>query len=142
MSSFKLQNACLFPERPWTENEDNRLKDEALKNKAIMEGMIDNNDKSSNNGWRRWDGYKIADHDQEEREYENEHEDEERCKLFNDHELQVYIVRSFEMIKYSFVQDEEYVGVKEDEYKDLTSTNEDACRAYQEIFRMMDEGWM
>ncbi|GKC28648.1 hypothetical protein Tco_1035942 [Tanacetum coccineum] len=31
---------------------------------------------------------------------------------------------------------------KENEYEDLTSTSEDACRAYQEIFRMMDEGWM
>ncbi|GJY48446.1 hypothetical protein Tco_0438402 [Tanacetum coccineum] len=46
------------------------------------------------------------------------------------------------MIKYSFGQDEEYVAIKEDEYKDLTSTSKDACRAYQEIFRMMDEGRM
>ncbi|GKA70089.1 hypothetical protein Tco_0776153 [Tanacetum coccineum] len=36
----------------------------------------------------------------------------------------------------------ECVAVKEDEYNDLTITNEEACRAYQEIFRMMDEGWM
>ncbi|GKD81689.1 hypothetical protein Tco_1348528 [Tanacetum coccineum] len=91
---------------------------------------------------RRWDGYKNADHDQEEREYENEHEDEERCELFDDHELPVCTVRRFEMIKYSFGQDEEYVAVKEDEYIDLTSINEDACRAYKEIFRVMDEGWM
>ncbi|GJZ53763.1 hypothetical protein Tco_0608648 [Tanacetum coccineum] len=28
------------------------------------------------------------------------------------------------------------------EYDDLARTSEDACRAYQEIFRMMDEGWM
>ncbi|GJY04185.1 hypothetical protein Tco_0370125 [Tanacetum coccineum] len=108
-------------------------------NAKRFEGMINDNDESSNNGWRRWDGYEIADHDQEEREYENEHEDEERCELF---ELPVCTVRRFEMIKYSFGQDEEYVAVKEDEYEDLTSTSEDACRAYQEIFRMMDEGWM
>ncbi|GJW38078.1 hypothetical protein Tco_0063923 [Tanacetum coccineum] len=48
----------------------------------------------------------------------------------------------FKMIKYSFGQNEEYVVVKEDEYDDLARTSEDACRAYQEIFRMMDEGWM
>ncbi|GKA30355.1 hypothetical protein Tco_0716660 [Tanacetum coccineum] len=36
----------------------------------------------------------------------------------------------------------EYVAVKEDEYDDLTITSDEACRAYQEIFRMMDEGWM
>ncbi|GJR87304.1 hypothetical protein Tco_0211315 [Tanacetum coccineum] len=81
---------------------DSKLKEEALKNKAIMEGMIDDNDESSNDGWRRWDGYEIADHDQEEREYENEHEDEERCELFDDHELPVCNIRRFKMIKYSF----------------------------------------
>ncbi|GKC50814.1 hypothetical protein Tco_1073559 [Tanacetum coccineum] len=37
---------------------------------------------------------------------------------------------------------EEYVAVKEDEYDDLTITSEEACQAYQEIFWMMDEGWM
>ncbi|GJT42431.1 hypothetical protein Tco_0951146 [Tanacetum coccineum] len=46
------------------------------------------------------------------------------------------------MIKYSFGDDEEYVAVKEDEYDDLTNTSKDAIHAYQEIFRMMDEGWM
>nr|GEU94344.1 hypothetical protein [Tanacetum cinerariifolium] len=119
---------------------DSKLKEEALKNKAITEGMIDENDESSNNGWRRWDGYEIAEHDQEEREYEIEHKDEERCELFDDHELSVCTIRRFEMIKYSFEQDEEYVAVKEDGYEDLTSTSEDACQAYQEIFCMMDEG--
>ncbi|GKB71022.1 hypothetical protein Tco_0932434 [Tanacetum coccineum] len=43
---------------------------------------------------------------------------------------------------YSFEQDDKYVAVKEDEYDDLARTSDDACRAYQEIFRMMDEGWM
>ncbi|GKG29507.1 hypothetical protein Tco_0416872, partial [Tanacetum coccineum] len=35
-----------------------------------------------------------------------------------------------------------YVAVKEDEYDDPTITREEACQAYQEIFRIMDEGWM
>ncbi|GJX46193.1 hypothetical protein Tco_0271383 [Tanacetum coccineum] len=125
----------------WNEN-DSEMKEEALRNKAIMEGLIDDDDdESSNNGWRRWDGYKITDHDREKREYENEHNNEERCELFNDHELPVCTIRRFEMIKYSFRQDEEYVAIKEDEYEDLTNPSKDACRAYQEIFRMMDEGW-
>ncbi|GJZ23758.1 hypothetical protein Tco_0561217 [Tanacetum coccineum] len=46
------------------------------------------------------------------------------------------------MIKHSFGQDKEYVVVKEDEYEDSTSTSKDTCRAYQEIFRMIDERWM
>ncbi|GKD61843.1 hypothetical protein Tco_1299352 [Tanacetum coccineum] len=58
------------------------------------------------------------------------------------HELPVCNIRRFEMIKYSFRDDEEYVVVKEYEYEDLTSTSKDACRTYQEIFRMIDEGWM
>ncbi|GJT17059.1 putative reverse transcriptase domain-containing protein [Tanacetum coccineum] len=50
-------------------------------NAKQFKGMINDNDESSNNGWRRWDGYEIADHDHEEREYENEHEYEERNKI-------------------------------------------------------------
>nr|GEW52860.1 hypothetical protein [Tanacetum cinerariifolium] len=42
----------------------------------------------------------------------------------------------------SFRQDEEYAAIKEDEYDDLARTSDDACQAYQEIFRMMNEGWM
>ncbi|GJS35745.1 hypothetical protein Tco_0534127 [Tanacetum coccineum] len=94
--------------------------------------------------WRRWDGYENTIHDHEERKNEEEHENKERCKLFdNPHqETPVCKIRKFEMIKYSFGQDEEYVAIKECEYDDLTIINEDACRAYQEIFRSMDEGWM
>nr|GFB78135.1 hypothetical protein [Tanacetum cinerariifolium] len=118
---------------------DRELKEKALKNKTIMEGMIDDDNESSNEGWRRWDGYEITNYDNE---YENENDDEEKCESFDDHNLSVYTIRRFEMIKYSFGQDKEYVVVKEDEYEDLTSTSEDACRGYQEIFRKMDEGWM
>ncbi|GJS04568.1 hypothetical protein Tco_0321076 [Tanacetum coccineum] len=77
------------------------------------------------------------------KEYEIEHEDEERCELFDDttNERMVCNIRRFEMIKYSFGEDEEYVAIKEHEYDDLKSTNEDACRMYQEIFHRMDEGY-
>nr|GEV82052.1 retrovirus-related Pol polyprotein from transposon TNT 1-94 [Tanacetum cinerariifolium] len=91
---------------------------------------------------RRWDGYEIDDHDQKEREYENKHEDKKRCELLDDHELLVCNIRRLKMIKYPFGDGEEYVAVKENEYDDLTSTSKDACRAYQEIFRMVDKGWM
>ncbi|GJX79368.1 hypothetical protein Tco_0327517 [Tanacetum coccineum] len=75
---------------------------------------------------------------------EEEQEDEERCELFDNttQELPIYEIRRFEMIKYSFGQEEEYVAIKEYEYDDSTRTNEDACHAYQEIFRNMDEGWL
>ncbi|GJT00281.1 hypothetical protein Tco_0821450 [Tanacetum coccineum] len=114
------------------------LKVEALRNKAIIEGLIDEDAESSNNGWRRWDSYEIADHDQEEREYENGHEDKERCELFDDHEFPVCNIRRFEMIKYSFRDDEEYIAVKEDKYDEFMNTSKEAIHAYREIFRMMD----
>nr|GEW33245.1 hypothetical protein [Tanacetum cinerariifolium] len=124
--------------------EDIKLKDEALKNKAIIEGIIDEDDESYNNGWRRWDGYENAIYYHEERENKEEHENKERCELFDNphHDAPICKIRRFKIIKYSFGEDEEYVALKEHEYDDLTSTNEDACRTYQEIFRRMDKGWM
>ncbi|GKE28131.1 hypothetical protein Tco_1443515 [Tanacetum coccineum] len=121
-SRMDIQNGQLVVGKMTDIVMDGKLKDEALKNKAIMEGMIDKDDKSHN----------------------EEHENDERCDLFNNphHETPVYEIRRFEMIKYSFGQDEEYVVIKEYEYEALTITNEDACRACQEIFCSMDEGWM
>ncbi|GKA30663.1 hypothetical protein Tco_0716968 [Tanacetum coccineum] len=119
---------------------DCKLKEQALRNKAIMEGLI-SDDESSNDGWRRWESHEITYHDHDEFEYENETHDE-RQELCEAHKLLVCNMRRFKMIKYSFRQDEEYVAIKEDEYDDLARTSDDACRAYREIFRMMDEGWM
>ncbi|GKB22642.1 hypothetical protein Tco_0862043 [Tanacetum coccineum] len=89
-----------------------------------------------------WDDFENTNDDRNEWEYENDHEDDERNELCGDetHKPLVFTIRRLEMIKYSFGDDEEYVAVKENEYDDLTSTSEDACRAYQEIFRIMDEG--
>nr|GFA42717.1 hypothetical protein [Tanacetum cinerariifolium] len=89
--------------------EDKELKEEALRNKAIVEGTIDDD------------------------------EEQEICSN-KTHKLSVCNIRRLEMIKYLFRDDEEYVTIKEDEYE--TSTSKDACQAYQEIFRMVDEGWM
>ncbi|GJU88211.1 hypothetical protein Tco_1300634 [Tanacetum coccineum] len=115
--AYIIRNTLRYQDFKWYEAlKDDKLKEEALKNKAIMEGIIKyGNDESSN-------------------------EDEERCEVFDDHERPVCNIRRFEMIKYSFGEDKEYVAVKENEYDDLMSTSEDACRAYQEIFRMMNEG--
>ncbi|GJZ25568.1 hypothetical protein Tco_0569821 [Tanacetum coccineum] len=111
---FNYKTGCLeWPTCSWRDDGFySKVKEEALRNKAIMEGLI------------------------------REDDDVEREELFEVHELPVCNIRRFMMIKYSFGQDEEYVAVKEDEYNDLTRTSEDAYRAYQEIFRMMDEGWM
>ncbi|GJZ11213.1 VIER F-box protein 2 [Tanacetum coccineum] len=112
--SYIIRNQLHYQDYEWYKSLNNSaLKQEALLNKGIMERLIND------------------DHDDESRE--------ELCEI---HELPVYNIRRFEMIKYSFGQDEEYVAVKEDEYNDSIRASEDAPREYQEIFRMMDEGWM
>nr|GEX89670.1 hypothetical protein [Tanacetum cinerariifolium] len=87
------------------------------------------------------ESHEITYYDHDEIKYENGTHDE-RQELCEAHELPVCNIRKFDMIEYSFRQDEEYVAVKEDEYDDLARTIDDACRAFQEIFRGMDEGWM
>ncbi|GJU30951.1 hypothetical protein Tco_1174540 [Tanacetum coccineum] len=134
-------NSLHYQDYEWYEAlKDNELKEQALINKAIMERLI-SDDESCNDGWRRWESHEITYHYHDEIEYENETHDE-RQELCETHELPECNMRRFEMIKYSFGQDEEYVDVKEDEYDKLERTSDDACRAYHEIFRMMKEGWM
>ncbi|GJS90015.1 hypothetical protein Tco_0772651 [Tanacetum coccineum] len=58
------------------------------------------------------------------------------------HDLSVCQVRRFDMIRYSFDADDEYVAVMEHEYFDHSRTNLDECQAYRELFRIMDEGWL
>ncbi|GKB58868.1 hypothetical protein Tco_0915054 [Tanacetum coccineum] len=116
--AYVVGNTLRYQYLEWYEAlNDSELKEEALRNKAIMEELIND---------------------------DSDQEDKERCELFDDatQELPVCTIRRFEMIKYSFGQDEKYVAIKEDEYEDLTNTSKEAIHAYQEIFRMMDEGWM
>ncbi|GJY99039.1 hypothetical protein Tco_0516469 [Tanacetum coccineum] len=54
----------------------------------------------------------------------------------------IYQVKRFEVIKYSFDADDEYVAIKEHEYFDHSRANIDACQDYQELFRIMNEGWL
>ncbi|GJT69978.1 hypothetical protein Tco_1029264 [Tanacetum coccineum] len=139
--SYIVGNSLHYQDYKWYEAlKDNELKEKALRNKAIMKGLI-SDDESCNDGWRRWESHEITFHDHDEIDYENETYNE-RQELCETHELQVCNMRRFEMIKYSFGQDEEYAAVKEDKYDDLARTSDDPCRAYQEIFRIMDEGWM
>ncbi|GJW66170.1 hypothetical protein Tco_0118054 [Tanacetum coccineum] len=103
-----------------------------------MEGFVnEDDDESRYEQKRRWNVYTNYDD-----AYDINHDDNEREELCEVRELPVCNVRRYIMIKYLFNNDEEYVAVKEDEYDDLTITRKEACQAYQEIFRIMDEGWM
>ncbi|GKC41513.1 hypothetical protein Tco_1059235 [Tanacetum coccineum] len=122
--------------------EDSKLKDKALRNKAIMKGLI-SDDESSNDCWKIWKSHEIYYHNYDEGEYENEtHEEGHELCGIKTREVPVFQIKRYKMIKYPLNDEEEYVVVKEDEYDDLTITSEEAYRAYQEIFQMMDEGWM
>nr|GEY83168.1 hypothetical protein [Tanacetum cinerariifolium] len=139
--AYIIGNILRYQDLEWYDAlKDIKLKEEALKNKAIMEGMIEEDKESSNEGWRRWDDFDNTNRDNKSKN-EMKNEDEERCEVFDDHERPVCYIRRFEMVKYSFKDDEEYVAIKENEYDDLTNTSKDAIHAYQEIFHMMDEGW-
>nr|GEX27296.1 C2 calcium/lipid-binding domain, CaLB [Tanacetum cinerariifolium] len=52
--AYIVGNILRYQGLEWYEAlEDGKLEDEALKNKAIMEGMIDDDDESHNNDWKR-----------------------------------------------------------------------------------------
>ncbi|GKF04544.1 hypothetical protein Tco_0035212, partial [Tanacetum coccineum] len=62
-----------------------------------MDAMIDEDDKSSNEGWKRWDDFDNTNRDNEE----SENDEEERCEVFDDHERPVFNIKRFEMIIHS-----------------------------------------
>ncbi|GJS87846.1 hypothetical protein Tco_0770482 [Tanacetum coccineum] len=108
----------------WYEALENcKLKDEALRNKAIMEGSIkEDDDESRYEQKRQWNTYTNYDD-----AYEINHEHNKSKELCEVHEQPVYNIKRYMMSKYSFNDDEEFVAVKEDEYDDLTVTRKEAC---------------
>ncbi|GKB91585.1 hypothetical protein Tco_0963857, partial [Tanacetum coccineum] len=76
-------------------------------------------------------GADSAGYTQDNQEHKKEHQDPS-----------TYRVRRFEMIKYSFDTEDEYVAIKEHECFNHSKTNIDTCQAYRELFRIMDEGWL
>ncbi|GJW25367.1 hypothetical protein Tco_0039178 [Tanacetum coccineum] len=135
------ENVPWVCDKPWLDNgiwkepkpnlewykalEDSKLKDEALRNKAIMEGLI-RDDESSNDCWKRWKSHEIYYHNYDDGEYKNEtHEEGHQLCGIETHKVPVCQIKRYKMIKYLFNDEEEYVAVKEDEYDDLTITREE-----------------
>ncbi|GJX45146.1 hypothetical protein Tco_0261822 [Tanacetum coccineum] len=119
LRTYIIGNQLHYQDHKWYEAlEDSELKDEALRNKAIMEGLInEGDDESRYEQERRWNIYTN---------YDDAYEDSEKEELCEVHELPVCNIRTYMMIKYSFNNDEKYVAVKEDEYNDLIITREEA----------------
>ncbi|GKB06696.1 hypothetical protein Tco_0834929 [Tanacetum coccineum] len=136
--TYIIGNQLHYQDYEWYEAlEESELKDKALINKAIMEGFINDDNESCYEQKRQWKIY--TNYDDTYKINHKDYKSEELCKV---HELPVTNIRRYMMIKYSFNNDEEYVAVKEDKYDDLTIIRKEACQAYIEIFRIIDEGWM
>ncbi|GJV44048.1 hypothetical protein Tco_1428584 [Tanacetum coccineum] len=64
--AYHIGNSLHYQDLEWYEAlEDSELKDEALRNKAIMEGLV-SDDESSNDCWKRWKSHEINYHDYDE----------------------------------------------------------------------------
>ncbi|GKF03286.1 hypothetical protein Tco_0030209 [Tanacetum coccineum] len=63
----------------------------------------------------------------------------EECKVDPTHESSLCKIRRFEMMKYSFNADEEYIAIKESKYLNISKDNLDV---YRELLRIIDEGWV
>ncbi|GJY93594.1 hypothetical protein Tco_0509376 [Tanacetum coccineum] len=86
--AYHIGKSLHYQDLEWYEAlEDSKLKDEALRNKAIMEGLI-SDDESSNDCWKRWKSHEIYYHDYDEGEYENETHEEGH--EFCDSKLTIY----------------------------------------------------
>ncbi|GJY85452.1 hypothetical protein Tco_0499478 [Tanacetum coccineum] len=139
----KLEYHMKFDYECYNELADSNLKEEDLKQKAIYEKSWGDASQSIMNfyAWLKRNHiqgpyvnyYSNFMHNEE-------HENKDKRGLIDNQKRALCNIRIFEMIKYSFGEYEEYVAIKEHEYNDLKSTNEDACCTYQEIFRRMDEG--
>ncbi|GKB19138.1 hypothetical protein Tco_0853061 [Tanacetum coccineum] len=108
--TYIIENQLHYQDYEWYKAlDDCELKKEALRNKAIMDGVI-NNDESCCEFKRKWNIYTNYDD-----AYEINHDDNGNKELCEIHEPLVCNIRKYMMIKYSFNDDEEYVDVKEDE---------------------------
>ncbi|GJV76085.1 hypothetical protein Tco_1507669 [Tanacetum coccineum] len=99
--AYHIGNSLHYQDYEWCEAlMDCELKEQDLRNKAILEGLI-SDDELRNDGWRRWDSHENTYHNHNE--LENETHDGKKRVMYK-----------------------EYVAVKEDEYDDFGRTNDDA----------------
>ncbi|GKE27144.1 hypothetical protein Tco_1442528, partial [Tanacetum coccineum] len=87
--AYIIRNSLHYQYYEWYEAlEDSELKEEALRNKAIMEGLIDddNDDESCYERKKRWNIYDDTNHDHK---HEIDHEADKREELCEIHEISV-----------------------------------------------------
>ncbi|GJV77970.1 hypothetical protein Tco_1509554 [Tanacetum coccineum] len=150
---YELNNNMMGDlEEPWSDNgnhkwydelADGKLKEEALTHKAKFEESWGDATPEVMK-FCAWN-YRTnnAGDTQDSQEHKKEHKGNEHTLSSKPtHDPSVCHVRRFEMIKHPFDANDEYVAIKEHEHFDHSRTNIDACQAYRELFRIMDEGWL
>nr|GEV49701.1 EEIG1/EHBP1 N-terminal domain-containing protein [Tanacetum cinerariifolium] len=106
--AYIIENSLHYQDYEWYEGlEDEELKKESLRNKAIMEGIMDDDDESSYERQKRWNMYDDINHDHE---YEMDHEVDERQEICSNetHELPVCNIIRLEMINIIHVEPSPY----------------------------------
>ncbi|GJT03112.1 hypothetical protein Tco_0824281 [Tanacetum coccineum] len=114
---------------------DGKLKDEALKQKAIYErswGDTTQGKPNDDHGIDNFDNDLVWDNAPYHANEEEEQYEEDRCELLGNprQEPPVCKIGRFKVIKYSFRPGEKYIAIKECEHDDWTRTTESACHAY------------
>ncbi|GKB36009.1 hypothetical protein Tco_0880951 [Tanacetum coccineum] len=149
-----ISNMTYFQNYEWYDAlEYGDLKDEALKEKAILEGLWGHENREVDQ--ERFDNHKLVEDDddimdlndylirQDASYYVDEEErfKEKRKLLRMPYEKPpTFKSEKIEVIKYSLGPKEEYVAIKEYEYDIWLQTEENVSRIYEEIFRKKDEG--
>ncbi|GJS88195.1 hypothetical protein Tco_0770831 [Tanacetum coccineum] len=107
--AYIIGNQLRYQDYKWYEAlEDCKLKDEALRNKAIMERSIkEDDDKSRYEQMRQWNTYTNYND-----AYEINHEHNKSEELCEIQEQPICNLKRYMMVKYSFNDDEEYIAIK------------------------------
>ncbi|GJU84634.1 hypothetical protein Tco_1292180 [Tanacetum coccineum] len=121
--AYIIENQLHYQHYEWYKAlEDCKLKDEALRNKAIMEGSIkEDDDESCYEQKRQWNTYTNYDD-----AYEINHEHNKSEELYEIQEQLVCNIRRYMMIKYSFNDNEEYCNTPDN----ITTQRNTTLRCY------------
>ncbi|GKC40257.1 hypothetical protein Tco_1052641 [Tanacetum coccineum] len=161
---IRIYNETHFQNYEWYGLEDGDLKEETLKEKAIIEGswghkhtkvtMNDDTIRTSQKCLGKQEPIKDDDsgylgdylvHDDAPFVINEEDElyKERRCKLLEIPYERPLMCNSekFELIKYSLGPEEEYMAIKENKYNVWIKTEENMSLVYQDLFDKKNEGW-
>ncbi|GJZ54309.1 hypothetical protein Tco_0609194 [Tanacetum coccineum] len=140
----QVGSVTYFQDHRWyDELADGRLKDETLALKAKVEGSWGRRDSQGDEILWMVNAYVIALFTRMENfgqgPYANMKTKWTRHEEHPNPEPSSCKIRRFEMMKYSFNDNEEYITIKESKY---LNHSKDSLDAYRELLHLIDEGWV